>query len=859
MLGSALSIGRSGVLPFLESCWRKYGDTFQLRIGGQRWVALVHPDAVHHVLVRARKRFIKGAAYDPIRLLGGNGIIFKEGPEWLRDRRLMQPSFHQRSIAQLATRMVKDTGQAIERMRRLGDEPFDFHHEMVRLSMQIAGNTLFGIDLSKEAETTAPVMGRALALISERGNSAMALPMSIPTPQNLRLRRAIRHFDEFVYDIIARARSRTSGAPDGTLLSMLLETRDEVTGDGLSDLELRDQVINLVIAGHETTALMMTWTWVLLAQHHEIRERVMDEVDSVLGDRPPTFEDIPQLSFTKQVLQESMRLRPPLWAVARNCVADDEIGGHHIGAGTLAIMPAYLTHRHPAFWDQPDRFWPERFAKATSEGRHKCAYYPFSTGPRICLGDTFAMVEGQIILAMLLQQCRGRLVDREVMYDARISLRPKGPVMVRAQWRHTGDTSAGNRSAHPLVRPLRWINRVGVTFAARGVRFPSLDEVSLMSTARKQTGLSDFGDEAFRPRMRGFIRALDEEAQLTTVGRGIMRRQLLRFLVNRLRIEEDFKRHPEIEDEEIVAPVFIVGFPRTGTTLLHNLLAQDPENRVPLLWELMWPSPPPEPATRDSDPRIKLVHQRLRILDIIAPKLHAIHSLNPTGPEECYHLFQLSFANPLVDAEANIPSYMSMLKDIDWRGPYRYHKKVLKLLQWKIKGKRWVLKAPSHLHTLDALLAVYPDAQIIHTHRDPCEVAASFCSTYETTRSMYSDALNLEQLGREWVKRWGAAVDHALDVRARAPDVFVDVHYQRLVADPIATLRQIYQRLAFDFTPAVERAACSFMDQNPQGKHGSHHYSLKRYGLDRNEVEQRFRHYAESCLAEQAGDYKEQD
>ncbi|MGB1277385.1 MAG: cytochrome P450, partial [Nannocystaceae bacterium] len=420
------------------------------------------------------------------------------------------------------------------------------------------------------------------------------------------------------------------------------------------------------------------------------------------------------------------------------------------------------THRHPGFWDHPERFEPERFSAEASAGRHKCAYFPFSTGPRICLGDTFAMVEGQLILAMLLQQCRGALVgDGKIIPDARISLRPKGPVMVRSQWRDEQPVTSApeQKQSSPLVRPLRWINKMGATLAGRGIRVPNLSEESLIATARQKTGLEDLGDEAFRPRMRVFIQALEQEAQLTTVGRGIMRRQLLRFLVNRLRIEEDFKRHPEINDEVIVAPVFIVGFPRTGTTLLHNLLAQDPDNRVPLLWELMWPSPPPDPGTRASDPRIKLVRKRLRVADIVAPQLRAIHSLDPTGPEECYHLFQLTFANPLFDAEAHVPAYMSMLEKLDWRGPYRYHKKVLKLLQWKVKGARWVLKAPSHLHTLDALLAVYPDARIIHTHRDPCAVAASFCSTYEATRSLYSNTLDLEQLGREWVARWGTAIN----------------------------------------------------------------------------------------------------
>ncbi|MGB1015752.1 MAG: cytochrome P450, partial [Nannocystaceae bacterium] len=501
VLGSALTIGRMGALPFFESCWRQYGDAYRVRVGGQRWIVLAHPDAVHHVLIGARKRFIKGAAYDPIRLLGGDGIIFKEGPTWLRDRKLMQPSFHQRSIARLMTRMVEDTGQAIERMRRFGGEPFDFHHEMVRLSMQIAGNTLFGMDLSEEASLNAPAMAKALELISERGNSAAPIPMSVPTPSNVRLRRAIGHFDEMVYEIIARARAHASPERDDTLLAMLLTTRDEDTGVGLSDRELRDQIVNLVIAGHETTALLMTWTWAFLAKLPDIRERVIEEVDRVLGDRPPRLEDLPALTLTKQVLQESMRLRPPLWAVARNCIEDDVIGGHHVPAGTLVIMPSYLTHRHPGFWDHPERFEPERFSAEASAGRHKCAYFPFSTGPRICLGDTFAMVEGQLILAMLLQQCRGALVgDGKIIPDARISLRPKGPVMVRSQWRDEQPVTSApeQKQSSPLVRPLRWINKMGATLAGRGIRVPNLSEESLIATARQKTGLEDLGDEAFR-------------------------------------------------------------------------------------------------------------------------------------------------------------------------------------------------------------------------------------------------------------------------------------------------------------------------------------------------------------------------
>ena len=424
-----------------------------------------------------------------------------------------------------------------------------------------------------------------------------------------------------------------------------------------------------------------------------------------------------------------------------------------------------------------------------------------------------------------------------------------------ARLRQRGNTMA-NQDAHQPQRSrfrlpwqLRAVNAIGGGLRSLGLPVGRLDADALLRQAQQKTGLEDFGEPGFRPLLQTLMRSLEQEADLNTIGRISWRNQTVRHLSNRLRIQRDLTATPAILEQTIAAPLFIVGFPRAGTTVLHNLLAQDPEARVPLLWELRQPSPPPrsearEPDTERSDPRIAEARDMVRQVYRRVPHLRAIHELDPTGPEECYFLFKLAFANPLIDAEVHVPTYMEALRTLDWTVPYRLHQNALKLLQWHIKGTHWVLKAPSHLHTLGALLDVYPDARVIQTHRDPRQVAASFCSTYEATRTLYSSSVDLARLGDDWLASWGRAIDHMLEVRERAPaSQFHDVIYPRLLADPIAEVERIYDHFDMTVSPTMRAGMERWLREHRKGRHGAHRYQLERYGLSDARVLERFADY----------------
>jgi cytochrome P450 len=437
-LGSAPRIARQGMLPFLHEQWRALGDTFEIKVGPRRLVAIVHPQGVEQVLATRRENYIKGTTYDTIRLLTGEGLLTLEGDAWLKRRRLEHPAFHRENIKRLVGTMARVTNEWLARLRQRLPHGgnFEAHQQMMHLTLEVVGETLFGQPLGESStNTSARAFGDALALISDRGNAAVQLPLAIPTPNNVRLRRALKILDDMVFAVIAQARRGNSDRP-AVLLSMLLEAKDADSGTSLNDLELRNEVITLFLAGHETTALLLSWGLTLLGEHPDALARMREEVDTVLGGREPTTEDLPKLVYVRQVIDEILRLRGPTWAVARDTLADDEICGHRIRAGDVAMPISYLTHRHPDFWDEPERFDPDRFAPERTRGRHHWAYYPFSLGPRICIGNTFSLIESQIVFAMLLQQADLDLSPLpHVIPNAQITTRPSGPIPVGIRWR----------------------------------------------------------------------------------------------------------------------------------------------------------------------------------------------------------------------------------------------------------------------------------------------------------------------------------------------------------------------------------------------------------------------------------------
>ncbi len=323
--------------------------------------------------------------------------------------------------------MTDVAGSTLERWTTLsaGEQPIDICAEMSRLTLRVAGRTLFGTDLTHAADAVGPSLIEALALMNTRAMGFVQLPMWIPTPTNWRLSRALGTLDRLVMEIIENR--RLAGDERHDLLGILLSAKDTESGEGLSTRQLRDEVMTFVLAGHETTAVALTWTFHLLSQHPEVESRVRKEVDLILGRRLPTFDDLPELRFMRMVIEEATRLYPPVWAIFRQAIGSDSIRDFKVPeAAGIAICP-YVTHRHPRLWPDPDRFDPERFAPERVRDRHRFAYIPFGGGPRLCIGSEFALMEAQLVLAMTLQRYRMRpMSGRTIEPESRLTLRPRG-------------------------------------------------------------------------------------------------------------------------------------------------------------------------------------------------------------------------------------------------------------------------------------------------------------------------------------------------------------------------------------------------------------------------------------------------
>lgn len=376
-----------------------------------------------------------------------------------------------------------------------------------------------------------------------------------------------------------------------------------------------------------------------------------------------------------------------------------------------------------------------------------------------------------------------------------------------------------------------------------------IDGASLIEEARARTGLSDFGGDSWRAGYDVFVAALENEAQLNLVGRVLARSDLLNWLENRLRITETIQRNPEISGERIDAPIFITGLPRTGTSILHELLGQDPAHRVPLAWEVRYPVPPPETATYTTDPRIERAEEDIRLWCDIVPEYDSMHELGGRIPVECVQLTAHEFRSDELPGRHLVPSYSSWLAEADLEPAYAFHKRMLQLLQWRCPGDRWVLKAPSHLPALAPLLAVYPDARIVQTHRDPLKVLPSVASILFSTAWVRSDAVDPEQvLGWFTGETCRYLLDSAEAVRNSGiapPGQFCDVRYADLMRDPFDTLAGVYRHYEIPFTTEAESAMRSYLDAKPKGKHGAHRYAFEDTGLDKKEERGRFADYLE--------------
>ena len=426
-------------LQFLQACARQYGDIVQFPIGNLAVFALNAPEAVKHVLQDHHRQYGKNTLqFNTLALVTGRGLLTSDGDLWLRQRRMLQPAFHRQRITAFGAAMTAAAEQQDrDWAAHPAGTPVDVDAAMMTTTLAIVGRTLFNADLRAEAGDLVPAVLTALDFIVYRAQTPLAWPLAVPTPRHLRFRAALRRLDAAVAGLsqTRQAALAAGQTPPDDLLQMLLEARDEA-GQPMTPRQLRDEIITLLIAGHETVASALTWTWHLLAQHPAVESRLHAELDEVLAGRPAQAADLPRLPYTRAVFDEALRLYPPAWLITRQALAPDEIAGHAIPAGALLIISPYVLQRRPEIWPEPEAFQPERFLGELDADRPRFAYLPFGGGPRQCIGNGFALMEGPLVLATLAQRWRLRpAAGRPVHVDALVTLRPRGGLWMTLEGR----------------------------------------------------------------------------------------------------------------------------------------------------------------------------------------------------------------------------------------------------------------------------------------------------------------------------------------------------------------------------------------------------------------------------------------
>lgn len=416
-------------LQFILDLSRSYGYMAHFRLGPFRHAYFLnHPEYIREVLTGQPEKFHKGPGLKrSTRNSIGQGLLTSEGDLHRRQRKLMQPAFHATRIAAYGQVMVNYTGRLVESWR--DGQELDLHHEMMTLTRDIVAKTLFDADVTRDGDAIAEAITVGLETVNRRIIMPLHLPDWLPTPSNRQRKAAQALIDSLIMDMIEQRRA--SGEDRGDLLSMLVLAMDE-TG-GMSARQAHDEALTLFIAGHETTANALAWTWYLLACHPEVEAKLHAELDSALGGRAPTVADLERLPYTEMIIKESMRLYPPAWVQSREAIADVQIGGHHIPKGSILLMSQYAMHRNPRYFDAPERFIPERWADDFEKRLPKGAYFPFGGGPRVCIGQAFALMEARLALATIAQRYRFALLpDQEIVPEPMITLRPKYGIRARA-------------------------------------------------------------------------------------------------------------------------------------------------------------------------------------------------------------------------------------------------------------------------------------------------------------------------------------------------------------------------------------------------------------------------------------------
>ena len=441
---------RRDIREALVTGWRENGDVVEFNVAGVGYL-VVHPDFVQQILRDnegnyphapfLRKRWAK---------IVGGGLVTSRSTFWERQRRLANPSFHQERINGLARIMTETTTEMLGEWQKAADreEPIEVRDEMMRLTITILSKAMFSADIWSKTDQIGRDVGVLLTHASNRLVSPVDPPEWIPLPVHRRFLAAQRSFDDLIYEIIAERRRE----PRDDLLSMFLQARDEETGEAMDDVQVRDEVRTMFIAGHETTATSLGWTWYLLSSYPNVLARLQVELAEVLGGRTATFEDLPRLTYLWRVIQESLRLYPPIWMYLRTAITDDEIGGHWIRAGRNIYLSPYITHRHPDFYENPEGFDPDRFDPEKTKAWHRFQFWPFGGGPRKCIGNDFAVTEMSLVVATVLQRFELELVPgHPIAVQAGLSLRPAQGILMNLKLAPTGAHDGRPTQARPPV------------------------------------------------------------------------------------------------------------------------------------------------------------------------------------------------------------------------------------------------------------------------------------------------------------------------------------------------------------------------------------------------------------------------
>ncbi len=423
------------LLSFEESI-AEIGDTFRVGFGKNTFYITLNPNHVQHVLQENHKNYTKSAKYDHLKLFLGNGLLTSEGEFWLQQRRTIQPAFHKQKLLSIFETMQSCSQNVVDRWKKYSHtDEIDVSEEMIQSTLTIAGKTLFSVDLENSASDAGRAINNCNTFINQRIRRPFNFPAKFPLPSHIRFKKDIQKIDLLIYQIIQK-RNQQNANDFHDVLSLLLDAKDEDTGKSMNEQQLRDELVTLFIAGYETTAVSMSWIIYLLAKYPDYQEKIREEIQQVTNNQQVNYQNFSQLKWTKAIIDESLRLYPPAWIIGRKSIKEDFLGEYFIPENTNVALIPYFIHRHPNLWENPNQFFPERFLNGSSL-KHKFSYIPFGSGPRLCIGMQFAIMEMVLLLSDLVRNFHWKLIDnhQDVKPLPLVTLKPNPYVKINIQSR----------------------------------------------------------------------------------------------------------------------------------------------------------------------------------------------------------------------------------------------------------------------------------------------------------------------------------------------------------------------------------------------------------------------------------------